>query len=446
MHVSYRCLDSPYKYFLSIPQPESEDILLQYFLDLGGMVDFDAELIGINNSNSECVEVLISQHGIINNHITQYLIGCDGAKSKVRAIVGSEFVGKDYGIFFELIDVHLDWNGNKNACHYFVAEDCFVIIIPMTENKHRIVIKNNINDIEQIKAEKSIFYYENIIRHCGVINLTINSILWHSSSKFYNKLIDNYSYENRIFFAGDACHLFSPIGGLVMNTGLQDAFNLSWRLSGVLSGKYNAEILEEYNCERRFIGDKLLQSTDASTELITRINKQNNAVVNWLPLMQNRNNIKHKFPLNFSGLSHNYMLNGKEIYHVPFARGIYIVDGKEMCTYDMVDGIHFNILLFANQIENTVYSILIDELSKYDNNLNIWQITNDNSMINTNVKQQKQYVIFDKYGELYNKFAVNGGCDVIVIRPDGYVGLACVAKEFSILKTYLKYYFVQSGG
>ncbi len=441
MHVNYRHLVSPYKYFLSIPQPESEEILLQYFLDLGGLVNFDTELINIDYSNPQLIKAKVLNHGIMNNHVSQYLVGCDGAKSKLREMMGSEFMGRDYGIFFELIDVHLEWSGNKDATHYFVVENCFIIIIPMTDNKHRIVIKNNIIDLEQIRTEKPSSYYEDIIHQCGVAKLTIKSIVWRSFSRFYNRLIDHYNHGDRIFFAGDACHLFSPIGGLGMNTGVQDAFNLSWRLSYVLLGKSDPKILRVYNYERRHIGSKLIQSTDASTELIIRHNKKGSAIANWLPIMQNRKNMKHALPLNFSGLSHNYTLNGKEIYHVPFARGINISANKEICTYDIVDGIHFNVFLFTNQIV-AADPFLTQRLLKY-NKIKIWQITNTPEGVNTLISQDNVCVIFDKYDEFYGKHEI---CHegIVVIRPDGYVGLTTKMHEISTLKSYLNDYVAVS--
>ena len=437
MHVNYQNLEGPYKYFLSIPQPESEKILLQYFSDLGGNVNFETELMSIDNSDHNLIDVGLRSNGIVYNKRIKYLIGCDGAKSRVRDIIGSEFTGRDYEMFFELIDVYLDWDGKSDATHYFVVEDCFVIIIPMIENKHRIVIKNNIENIEDMRAEKPISYYENIINKCGVSNLKIKSIFWRSFSKFYNRLIDKYDYKQRVFFAGDACHLFSPIGGLGMNTGVQDAFNLSWRLSGILSDKYNVKILEEYHNERKFIGKDLINSTDKSTELITRINTQDNtSLAHWLPTMQNRKNIKHVFPLNFSGLSHNYMLDGKEIYHVPFANGLNTRTRKNISTYDMVNGIDFNILLFVNQEEIGKHHSLTQELLKL-NGIKLWQITDT---LDANGNHPDYFTILDKYGEFYSKCAVRDS-NTLIIRPDGYVGLVCNIQDTMVLQHYLKYYF-----
>lgn len=438
MHINYRYLDSPYKYFLSIPQPKSESILLQYFLDLGGEVSFSTELIGINNANSNHVEVTLLNDGIMYNQKAQYLIGCDGARSSIREFLDINFIGRDYGIFFELIDVEIDWNGDKAATHYYVVEDCFVIIIPMTENKHRIVIKNNIDNFDQMQVEKSADYYENIISQCGVLNLKIKNILWRSFSKFYNRLIESYNYGDKIFFAGDACHLFSPIGGLGMNTGVQDAFNLSWRLAGVISNTYNPIILADYNKERRFIGDRLVKSTDASTELIMRLNKQDNILTNWLPTMKNRKNIKQDFPLNFSGLAHNYQFNNKGIYHVPWANGVDMHSNKNISSYDMVDGINFSIVLLVKRMETKLNSI-IQQLLRYSN-VKIWCITDT---INAAEHIDGVNLIFDKYGEFYKSFTNTVMSDIVIVRPDGYIEFACKLDNVGKLQSYLEYYFLQ---
>lgn len=443
MHVNYNYLDAPYKYFLSIPQPFTENILLQNFLDLGGKVDFNTELIDIIVSQSGCEAKTNNSHGVIKSKF-KYLIGCDGANSKVRQLVGAKFTGKDYEIFFELIDVHLDWDGNTLATHYFVTETCFVIIIPMIDNKHRIVIKNELSSLETVQVVKSIKDYEKIIHRCGVVNLKIKDIIWRSYSKFYNRLIEHYSYNNQVFFAGDASHLFSPIGGLGMNTGLQDAFNLSWRLAGVLKGNYKTQTLDEYCLERRLIGESLIHSTDISTELITRSNKHmhNKTLSSWLPRMQNRDNIRHVFPLNFSGLSHNYTVAGRAIYHIPFAKGVESITNQEISTYDISDGINFHVLLFINMSNRERHMQALNALrDRFKNLIKVWVIIENN--ITYNWVDPEFTVIFDTYGDFYGKCIPTKANDVLILRPDGYVGFSCALKNLDQIISYLNSYFVQ---
>jgi 2-polyprenyl-6-methoxyphenol hydroxylase-like FAD-dependent oxidoreductase len=92
-----------------------------------------------------------------------------------------------------------------------------------------------------------------------------------------------------VLLAGDASHLFSPIGGLGMNTGFQDAANLGWKLGYALQNKINPEILNSYAIERRSNAVELLKSTDIATRLIARMDKNVNGIIQqWLPKIQNK--------------------------------------------------------------------------------------------------------------------------------------------------------------
>ena len=188
----------------------------------------------------------------------------------------------------------------------------------------------------------------------------------------------------------------------------------------------------EYNNERRLIGNTLIKSTDASTELITRINTSNVAIENWLPIMKNRRNIRQIFPFNFSGLAHNYTFTDKNIYHVPFARGICLKSNKEISTYDIINGINFQLLLFSDSTISNKQLNTVQEQLDCNSIIQLWHINKASRFSNL------ESAIFDEHGEFYTKF---GGYDskLVLIRPDGYIELECSFNNIIPLSDFLNY-------
>ncbi|NNC27445.1 monooxygenase, partial [Salinisphaera sp. USBA-960] len=119
------------------------------------------------------------------------------------------------------------------------------------------------------------------------------------------RLASQYRAGN-IFLAGDSCHLFSPIGGLGMNTGFQDAWNLAWKLTAVIRQRQPDDLLNTYGEERRSVAAMLRDSTDTSTRLITRIDRDSEKTSCWLPLFSNRWRARTLHPQLFSGLAQRY--------------------------------------------------------------------------------------------------------------------------------------------
>jgi 2-polyprenyl-6-methoxyphenol hydroxylase-like FAD-dependent oxidoreductase len=160
-HINYRRLSSPYNCFLSLPQPETERILERKYLNLGGNLERNVYLEGIAPSENHVTVKLCKNLYVSNEHYI-YVVGCDGGKSTVRILLGKKFLGYDYGIYFKIIDVELDWSGEKEATHYFIQEDGFLIVIPLPHKRHRIVIKSNFTSLD-ITRQRNVMDYQILV-------------------------------------------------------------------------------------------------------------------------------------------------------------------------------------------------------------------------------------------------------------------------------------------
>ncbi|EKT4474435.1 FAD-dependent oxidoreductase [Pseudomonas alloputida] len=301
MHVNYRHLPSVHDYILGISQPETEAVLEHAYRDLGGSLQRGSSVTALTPTE-QGVEVELDDGRILSS---DYVVGCDGSLSTVRTLMGIEFEGSDFGVEFFMFDAQVSWAGEVGKVHYYVREDSFFLIIPQAGGTHRVIIKASDGKVAQVQGDPLAFYQELTDRYgrCGV---KLERIIWESNSRFYNRLARRYS-QGRVFLCGDACHLFSPVGGLGMNTGFQDAFNLAWKLAGVLNGNLYPSVLESYEHERQPVAAQMIATTDANTRLILRQDcDPAGALRRWLPTMDNRHHIAVGFPMTFSGLGQRY--------------------------------------------------------------------------------------------------------------------------------------------
>lgn len=398
MHVNYRGLPSKYNYILCLVQPKTEALLESCFLASGGIIQRGVEVIDLKE-DSDLVHVHARHHETDREeHLTaRYVVGCDGGKSRVREQLGFSFPGHDHGTGFIMIDAAISWPGDIKQVHYFVSEDAFLILIPLSDHRHRLIIRTPNNEKEEIAGNK-LAAYQNLVTKYGPSDLILHDIVWESNTIYYNRLSEHYGQE-RIFLAGDACHLFSSIGGLGMNTGFQDAFALAWRLAGILQKRFNETVLASYELERRALVEKLITSTDEMTALITRVNRDPIALRDWMPIMANRRRIKN-LPYHFSGLSQRYEkgllaqnnegLVGQLIPYFTLTQ-----QEQYSCSYDFIDGCYFY-LLYGNVLREH------DFFSQYKSSIKLIQLHPDD--------WQQACLCLGLQAE-----------DVLLIRPDGIV-------------------------
>ncbi|PHM22817.1 FAD-dependent oxidoreductase [Xenorhabdus ehlersii] len=361
-HVDYRQLNSCYQHILAIPQPETERLLEEYFIELGGEIRRSVTLSAID-VGSDGINASFPDGMTLT---CDYLVGCDGSHSIVRDFAGITFSGFDYGIDFYLFDAQVSWQGKRDEVHYFVDEQGFIIVIPLADGNHRFVLRCPRED----KSLPSLAEYQSVLSRYIPQPVVIERVVWESKSQFYNRLASQYRVGN-IFLAGDSCHLFSPIGGLGMNTGFQDAWNLAWKLTAVISQRQPDDLLDTYDEERRSVAAMLRDSTDTSTRLIARIDRDSEKICCWLPRFSNRQRARTLHPQLFSGLAQRYS-GSSLIYEGRNLAGKYLPDltliqqGNRVSSYDIVDGENYHLIVGSENDKQSLMTALIDRhLSVY---------------------------------------------------------------------------------
>ena len=239
---------SQYPFMLVLEQSKNERLLYDYLQARDKDVLWQTELESFAQTDEGVTAQMKTANGEAQIVEAKYLVGCDGPKSPVRHGLGLEFEGSTFERIFYVADVEIDWKFSHNTLYVCLAKNAVVAFFPMPgENRYRIV---GAFPEEFAKDEGEILYeeIEQRIREEAEIELEITNVNWFSTYKVHTRHVENFS-KGRCFLAGDAAHIHTPAGGQGMNTGIQDAYNLAWKLAFVSQGKADAKILETYNAE-----------------------------------------------------------------------------------------------------------------------------------------------------------------------------------------------------
>lgn len=276
--ISFETLQSDYPFILSLEQSETERILIGYLSRLGVSVERETELMDIRQTSDKVVALLRdNRSGKEETVEAKWAVGCDGAHSAVRKAVGIPFAGKPFHNLFSLADVQIDWNFPHEEVFLFLNRGGLLGAIPMPGlNRYRLVYQSGRDPDFSLSGSAPTFQeVQSKVWETVGGEVTVSHPLWLADFHINSRLVKNYR-KGRIFLAGDAAHIHSPAGGQGMNSGLQDAFNLAWKLA---DGREN--ILETYNLERRSWGKDLVLATRWATKLVTLRNPIAIALRNW---------------------------------------------------------------------------------------------------------------------------------------------------------------------
>lgn len=252
---------SPYPYMLVLEQSENEQLLYRYLQSHGREVLWQCELNGFTQ-DANGVTAKVTNNGIAEVIEGKYLVGCDGARSPVRIALDLSFEGSTNARTFYVADVEIDWKFKHDALHGSLARNAVVAFFPMPKGEKRWRIVGAFPE-EFAKDEGEILYEEieaRIKEEAGV-ELDITHVYWFSIYKVHTRHVEKFS-SGRCFLAGDSAHIHTPAGGQGMNTGIQDAYNLAWKLALVLRGAAGELLLDTYNEERLPNAKRLVETTD----------------------------------------------------------------------------------------------------------------------------------------------------------------------------------------
>jgi 2-polyprenyl-6-methoxyphenol hydroxylase-like FAD-dependent oxidoreductase len=251
--------------FVHLYQQSKNERLLLDFLTLNCCpVYWNTSLLTIEQQAGKVMVQL--QSGEETQHITcDWLIGADGAHSLVRKQLQIPFNGDTYQHQFYLADVKIS-NAFGDKVNLFLEKTGFAAFFPMPEEQcYRVVgqLPVELDQKEDLQLEEALPYLNVITGQ----TIEVEHTNWFTTYQLHHRMADNFR-QNRCFLIGDAAHIHSPVGGQGMNTGLQDAYNLAWKLAGVVNNQLQEKILDSYAAERMPVAKDLLNTTDRIFKLI----------------------------------------------------------------------------------------------------------------------------------------------------------------------------------
>jgi 2-polyprenyl-6-methoxyphenol hydroxylase-like FAD-dependent oxidoreductase len=255
---------------LSLEQSKTETLLLEYIIQHGKQVQWKSQLSHFEQRNDGVTVFYKDANGTDQEIAADYIVGCDGAGSMVRHQLNLPFEGSTEPKLFYVADVVLSSEViNRNMLYMYLIPKGFILFFPMEgEGHYRIVgILPDQEDKEYTFDDIKPFILRDIISP-----VTFKALNWFSTYRVHSRMADSFM-EGRCFIAGDAGHIHTPAGGQGMNTGIQDAYNLAWKIAYRLNGEVNNKVLETYSAERTQNAKHLLQTTDRIFDIMSGVNR-----------------------------------------------------------------------------------------------------------------------------------------------------------------------------
>ncbi|HET7478737.1 MAG TPA: FAD-dependent oxidoreductase, partial [Rubrobacteraceae bacterium] len=287
-----------------IPQSETEALLIGALEEHGGHIERGTVFLGFEQNRDRVVSRLRYPDGSEERIESRYLVSCEGAHSIVRKQSGISFAGETYPFSFVMADVELDWDRSHDEIYSWLHEKGTLSAGPLPGNRWRLFIE--MEEGQRVPCVTLELAQRLLAERTGDYKTHATNPTWLSEFRINSRMVDRFR-EGRVFLAGDAAHVHSPSGGQGITTGMQDAYNLSWKLAQVLNEGAPDSLLDTYSEERLPIVRSVLETTDRNTGILFPRGRFGrlirNAVV--LPLLR-RDRVQDRLVRKMSQLDMNY--------------------------------------------------------------------------------------------------------------------------------------------
>lgn len=245
-----------------IPQNETEGLLIDALREQGVAVEYRTAFVAFTQDADRVISRLQTDVGeeLIES---RYLVSCEGAHSLIRKQAGISFVGKTYPVAYYMADVEADWPPDHKDIQVWLHEDGMFSAIPMPGMRRWRLFVESSKQVSEGATEVTLDLIRRLmVERIGDQAVPISNPTWLTEFRISCRMVDRFR-ERRVFLAGDAAHVHSPTGGQGITTGLQDAYNLAWKLGLTLHNRAPNSLLDSYSEERLVAAQSVLKSTDS---------------------------------------------------------------------------------------------------------------------------------------------------------------------------------------
>ncbi|MEY9931524.1 2-polyprenyl-6-methoxyphenol hydroxylase-like FAD-dependent oxidoreductase [Catenulispora sp. GP43] len=401
--------DAPYPP-VWLSQPKFEQILRERLAALGGTIHTGAEVSALEQDDHGVTATVQTEAGQHTVH-ARYAVGADGGRSTVRALTGIEMHGTSLtDQRWHLGDVRV--SGLSRHCqHLWTGKDGLLSLFPLPGTDLWQFQAGIPADVIEPEAPSLELFRRIFADRADVPGVQIEDVEWLSLYKINVVLADHYR-TGRIFIAGDAAHIHSPAGGQGMNTGIQDGYNLGWKLAAVLAGA-DPTLLDTYEPERRPVARNVLDdSTTRLGRVMRAIGESDGSSAQQGLTDEHTTGLGITYP--DSALTHGPGAGGR----APDAPCHDAATGRPTRLFDLMRGPHWTLLSFGAMAAP----------QRLPRGLRAFQVTSDpiagpgtnpGTVTDTGTGTGTGTVI-DTDGHAHHAYQITGD-ELILIRPDGYL-------------------------
>jgi 2-polyprenyl-6-methoxyphenol hydroxylase-like FAD-dependent oxidoreductase len=407
--------DRPYLGMMMLAQHHTEAVLRSRLADYGVKVELDTALVGFAQDGARVTATV--QHGEHSEQITaRYLVGCDGGRSTVRKLTGVPFLGETWDEErYLMAAVHLD-GLDPDYLHLWEDPEFGVgalTLIPLRSDGNWAVNAAVRPDRNGEVPEPTLPVFRRLFaERAGLPGVELRDLVWSTTWRPTVRMVGQYR-SGRVFLAGDAAHCHSAAGGQGMNTGIQDAHNLGWKLAAVLRGAPDP-LLDSYQAERLPVAQAVLTATTAQHRALFREGGAD-------ALADQFRSRTSAAGADFSGLSIAYR-GGPLGRDLDGATGIRAgdrapdapcrtADGQPVRLFDLFRGPHFTLLRFGDHSPLPLPGL-------------------------PDLPLLRQETVHDPDGHARRAYGITGDA-VVLVRPDGYVALTGGTADPEAINGYL---------
>ena len=455
--------DTRFPFILFVSQAETERLLAERLSASGVAIERGVELVAFEAGEAGVECVLLDRDGREERVRARFLVGCDGAHSAVRRGAGFSFEGGSYPQRFLLGDVEADGSLEPDAINSFGGAGGAAMFFPLGHPATWRVIAMEGREREEATPatpampapaagapdELSLVELQAAVDPPTGRSVRLRDPVWLTRFRLHHRQTSRYRM-GRVFLAGDAAHIHSPVGAQGMNTGIQDAWNLGWKLALVARGAAREALLDSYDAERWPVGHRLLRYTDRAFGTFARVMSRGR-VATWarsvvvsrvLPHLVTAGRLRSVAFRFVSQLGIRYRRSPavsegapplaagpRAGDRMPDAR--VALDGRPASLQRATTGAHLTLLLCGDG-EAWDASELSELTRRYGGLLVVLRLT----------RRTAVGALVDESGDTLRTLGVGEAAQYLV-RPDGHVAFRCAGRDLGALRQHLARWYVE---
>jgi len=474
-YLTFDELDSAFPFVLQLPQSQTERMLAGHLASLGTEVERRVELVAFEQDEDGVRATLRRPEGGQETANVSYLIACDGAHSTVRHALGVLFSGDDYPTDFITADVRVDSKLPWDELASFFAADGMLGFFPLPGGRAALIADVGLAKGDHPPPGEPALEDLQAIFNARCPGGVLSDPIWSVRYRVHCRQSERYQV-GRVFLVGDAAHVCSNIGGQGMNTGMQDAYNLGWKLGLVLNARSPASLLDSYHPERHQAGRDMLCLSDHLHRTLLReephlslpetVRQKLATVLAGQEVMQQRMrravaelNIGYRHSPIVA--EHHRLPSGPRAAHASVLgwhafgagprAGDRAADGRLMLHpgrepvrfFQRLRGTMHHLVLFAGALATVETHRQLQGLA--DAAIHAYPDRIEPHLVVPHELPEdrvgKGEILLDPRGELHHYYGARSAC-LYVVRPDGYIGFRSQPPDPETLKSYFTQIFL----